>query len=317
MLNQYDTPGIYTSESIKSSELINGEVSSYAGIEPRLAIRYKITNSLSARASVNKVNQYIQLLSNTATPTPVDIWQLSTPFIKPLRGTDYGFGVSQSSGGVDYSFDLFYKSSTGNIDFRDFADLLLQPSMETQVLSGIGRSYGSEFSINKREGKITGRMSYAYIKSERQILPGQASQVNNGDWYPSAYDQPHNLKIFFNWQMSKASRLNINFIYNTGRPITAPIANYIIQGVVVSNFSERNAFRVPDYHRLDIGLTTNLNRRKSARYKSEITFSLYNFYARRNAFSIFFRQEQGSIVNALRLSVIGTVIPSVSYSFQF
>ena len=317
-LNLYETPQFLLEETLISQDFIeSGKVSDYSGIEPRFGLRYKITDRMSFRASINWINQYIQLLSNTATPTPVDIWQLSTPYIEPVRGRNLAAGISQSSNNVDYTVDVYYKKTDNIIDFRDFAKLLLQPAIESQILSADGRSYGAEFSIHKKQGNVTGRLSYAYTRSELRTKPGQASSINNNDWYFSAYDQPHSFKLFFNWQITKLTRFNMNFTYYTGRPITAPVNNYLVQGVVVPNFSERNTFRVPDYHRLDISYTVNTNRRSTARFKSDLTFTLYNFYARQNVFSIFFRPKTGSVVNARRLSVVGTIIPSVSYNFQF
>ena len=314
---------IYSSlDDISLDQIINntffeaGEVIRYGGFEPRLAMRFNITEDIAFKTSYNKARQYIQLLSNTVTPTPVDIWQVSTPYIKPLISDNFSAGVAHSFTGWQYNLDFYYKSQQNTIDYRDFASLLLESNLETQTLNGIGRSYGIEFTLEKKADDLSGRLSYVYSRSERKTLANQPQSINAGDWYPSSFDQPHNFKIFLNYQISKRDRLNFSFVYNTGRPITAPVGTYLIDNVVISNFSERNAFRLPAYHRLDISYTLSINRRKSARYKSDLTVSFYNFYARKNAFSIFYRQERGS-VDAFRLAVIGSVIPSISYNFQF
>ncbi len=318
LANIYNTENnLSTLEIIGTEEFGPGTVTSYSGLEPRVAIRYNVKENFAIKASYNRLYQYLQLLSNTATPTPVDIWQVSTPYIKPLSSNNYSAGIAHNFGSVDYNIDVYYKTLENTLDYRDFARLLLNSNLETETLAGRGRNYGAEISIAKKGEKFSGRFSYSYSKSEHQVYDGQNVTINQGAWFPSNFDQPHSIKLFFNFQISRRDRLNINFIYNTGRPITAPIGNYIVGGVVVSNFSDRNVFRLPDYHRLDIGYTFRVNRRKSARYQSELTFSFYNFYARKNAFSIFYRQETGSIINALKLSVIGTIIPSISYNFSF
>jgi len=316
--NVYNSTEDISDDQITGVNIYNNEsVISYGGLEPRIAARYNITDKIAFKLSYNKARQYIQLLSNTVTPTPVDIWQVSTPFVKPLVSDNFSAGIAHSLSEWQYNLDIYYKKQANTIDYRDFASLLLKTNLETQILNGEGRSYGTEFTLEKKGEKLSGRMSYVYSRSERKTLPGQASLINQGDWYPSNFDQPHNFKLFLNLQISKRDRININFVYNTGRPITAPVGTYQVDGVVIANFSERNAFRLSDYHRLDLSYTLNINRRQSARFKSELTFSLYNFYARRNAFSIFFREEKGTVINALRLAVVGSVVPSLSYNFQF
>ncbi len=308
---------ISTSTIIGTKDFAQGSVITYSGLEPRVAVRYNLLEGFALKASYNRVNQYLQLLSNTATPTPVDIWQVSTPYIQPLIADNFSAGIAHSFKSIDYSVDVYYKKLTNTIDHRDFADLLINNNLETETLSGEGRSYGAEFSLAKKGEKFSGRLSYTFSRSLHRIYDGQASTINNGEWFSANFDQPHSVKMFLNLVVSRRDRFNLSFVYNTGRPITAPFGTYIVNGVTISNFSNRNEFRLPSYHRLDLSYTFTVNRRKSARYQSDITLAFYNLYARRNAFSVFYRQENGSPINALRLSVIGSVIPSISYNFKF
>lgn len=318
------TSNLYSDESnisidqiIGTKEFDSGSVVSYRGLEPRVSMRYNLIDNISFKASYNRAFQYLQLLSNTTTPTPVDIWQVSNPYIKPLKADNFSLGLAGGFGNYDASIDLYYKKLENTLDYRDFADLILSTNLETQTLFGRGRNYGAEFSIAKKGEKLSGKFSYSFSRSQHQIYDNQNTTINGGDWFSANFDQPHSVKLFLNVVPSKRDRFNINFVYNTGRPITAPFGTYVVNGAVVSNFSDRNQFRLPSYHRLDVGYTFSINRRKSARYKSDISISLYNLYGRKNAFSIFYRQETGSPINALKLSVIGTAIPSVSYNFQF
>jgi hypothetical protein len=319
-VNSYERPFYFSSAEILTQydAADNEKVTSYHGIEPRISARWKMSENFSVKASYNRIYQYLHLLSNTATPTPVDIWQVSNTHLRPLAANNFSVGIFQKlADNLDYSLDVYYRQLENTVNHKDFADLLLQQNLETQVLIGEGRTYGLEFTLDKKGEKFSGKLSYGYARSEHRTDKTEIEQINGGAWFPSNFDQPHSFKFFINWNFSRRDRLNINFIYATGRPITAPIANYLVQGIVIPSFTERNMVRLPDYHRLDIGYTFRLNRRRSSRYRSDFTFSLYNVYARRNAFSVFYRQKTGSVVNALRLSVVGAVVPAVSYNFQF
>ncbi len=307
-----------TLDQSKSSQQIDGGViKTYQGLEPRISIRYAFIKQASIKLSYNRINQYIHLVSNTATPTPVDIWQVSNTHIKPLVANNYSFGVFGTfDDQYDVAADVYYKDLENTLDYKDFSAILLNPHLETAVVRGVGRAYGAEISIEKINSAITGKISYNYSRTERRTPPGITS-VNRGNWFPSNFDQPHTVKANFNWQISKRATFSMNFLYNTGRPITGVSSNYLLQNVIVTNFSDRNDFRLPDYHRLDMSYTFNLNRRKSARFKSDINLALYNVYGRKNAFSIFYRQLERVQTNAYKLSVVGATIPSISYNFSW
>ena len=319
-VNEYANEFFFDPSTIVSqNEVVNNEsIVLYSGIEPRISARWRAAENFSIKLSYNRLYQYIHLLSNTTSPTPVDIWQVSNTHIEPLRSDNYSIGVAhQLQKGLDYTLEFYYRRLDNTIDYRDFADLILQQNLEKSILIGEGRSFGSEFTISKNGKRFTGRLSYAFSHSQTRANKTDIETINNGEWYPTNFNQPHEVKLFMNWRVSKLDRFNINFIYNTGRPLTAPSSNYRQQSVIIPDFSERNKFRLPAYHRLDVSYTFSLNRRRGARFKNDLTLSIYNLYGRKNAFSIFFRQADGSAVNALRLAVIGSAVPSITYGFQF
>ena len=320
VVNSYQNEDFYSLEEIVStSEVLDkGAIKTYSGLEPRVSFRYSFSDDFSMKASYNRLYQYIHLLSNSTSPTPVDIWQVSNTHIQPLQSDNYSVGLFHKvSDRIDYSLDFYYRQLDNTIDHKDFADLLLNEHLETEILKGEGRAYGAELSLKKSGEKLSGRFSYSYSRSERRTNKTDIETINLGKWFPSNFDQPHNVKFFINWQLSRRDRFDVNFTFGTGRPITAPTSNYLLQGVVIPGFTERNDVRLPDYHRLDIGYTFTVNRRRSARYRHEFTLAFYNLYARKNVFSVFFRQRPGTAINALQLSVVGSVIPSITYNFRY
>jgi len=320
IVNTYLNDNFFSIETIQESTIINSNenIVSYHNIEPRLSLRYNINGASSLKLSYNRTVQNLHLLSNATTPTPIDIWQVSNTHIRPLLSDNYSIGLYHNlTDDLQLTIEGFYKSLSNIIEYKDFAQLTLNPNLETAILIGDGRAFGTEITLNKSGKKVSGRLNYSFSRSQRKTNRTNIETINNGEWFSSNFDTPHEVKLFLNWQVSKRDRFNINFILRTGRPITAPQSNFILQGVVISDFSKRNAIRLPDYHRLDFSYTLRLNKRTQTRYKSNLTVSFYNIYGRRNPFSVFFRQALGSSINALQLSVIGTVIPSVTYDFSF
>lgn len=320
VVNTYENDNFFSTETITGTNVIeeNTSIKKYFNIEPRASLRYSLNSSTSIKLSYNRTAQYIHLLSNTTTPTPIDIWQVSNTHIRPLIADNYSLGLySNYNDELNFSIEGFYKNLDNTIDYKDFADLTLNPHLETAVLIGSGQAYGGELSFSKSGEILSGKVNYSYSRSLRRTDRTTIETINNGQWFSSNFDTPHEIKMFLNWKISQRDRLSINFIYKSGRPITAPISNFVVQGVVIPEFSDRNVIRLPDYHRLDISYTFRINRRSVTRYKNDITFSFYNVYGRRNPFSVFYKQELGSSINALQLSVIGTMIPSITYNFSF
>ena len=306
---------------VETSE--RGEViANYGNLEPRFSLKYQLDNSSSIKTSYNRTAQYIHLLSNTTASTPVDIWTPVTNNIRPAMADQVALGYFRNFKDNEYEFssEVYYKRLTGLIDYVDGADLILNELVEGQVLEGEGRAYGAEFMFKKTEGKFNGWVSYTLARSERLV-----EGVNNGDWYPSRFDQTHNLSITGFYELNDRITFSANFVYNTGTPTTFANSGYYQQGFFIPNndLNARNNVRIPDYHRLDLSVTID-PKKSDKRWKGQWIIGVYNVYSKRNPFSIYFAQSDerpliGQPINteAIRFSVIGNFIPSISYNFTF
>jgi hypothetical protein len=296
-------------------------ISSYGGFEPRFSLRYRIGEQASLKLSYNRMRQYIHLISNTAATTPVDVWQLSTNYIPPQISDNYSLGFFRNfnENNIEASVEGFYRNIQNLVDYKDFADLLLNEHLETDLLPGTGSAYGVEFLLKKNEGRWSGWLSYTYSRSlAKADGPFPETRINNGDWYPSSFDKPHDFTLVAKYELLKNVFWGFNFVYNTGRPITAIVSSYELNKVIIPHFSERNAYRIPDYYRLDMSLTINGKKLRDRRFRSSFTISVYNFLARQNAFSVYYQQTRERLVpSATKLSVLGTFIPAISYNFSF
>jgi hypothetical protein len=232
-----------------------------------------------------------------------------------------GYFRNFKNNSIEFSGELYYKTMDNLIDYIDGADLILNNFLEGQILEGVGRAYGAELMLKKTEGKFSGWASYTLARSERQVMG-----INNDEWYPSRFDQTHNLSMTAFYELSKRVTLSANFVYNTGTPTTFVTTRFEQQGYVVPNSdaNERNNVRIPDYHRLDLSITIDPKPNSNKRWKGQWVIGVYNVYSRRNPFTIFFRQDTdripvGNPINteAVRLSVVGNFIPSISYNFKF
>lgn len=296
-------------------------ISTYSGLEPRFSVRYNLGNRQSLKFSFNHGYQYIHLLSNSVSQTPVDIWQVSTPYIKPQSSDNYALGYFLNLRGNQFetSVELYYRKLYNLVDYKDFPALLLNPHVETELINGIGKAYGVEFLIKRNRGKVSGSLSYTYSRTfirSNSTLPEET--VNDGKFYPTFFDQPHSIKCYLSYKIGKTQQFGLNLVHNSGRPITAPIGNYINADNFIPQFSDRNAYRIPYYQRVDVSYTFNRRILKKSGYKDSFTFSIYNVLGRRNAFSIFFKSSpDDKIHKAYRLSVLGTALPSLSYNFNF
>lgn len=296
-------------------------VQSYQGLEPRVSLKLQTSSQSSIKLSYNRMNQYIHLVSNSTAPTPVDIWQVSTPYIPPQRADNLSIGYYQNfyQNVFESSFEIYYKNIANLIDFRDFPDLLLNDHLETDLISGTGRAYGAEFYIRRKVGRWTGWISYAYSRSEIQIQNADPElEINGGEWYPTSYDQPNNLNIVGKRQLDKKSFFSFHFTYRTGRPITGLISTYNLSNSPIPHFSERNQYRIPDYIRLDLSLLLALRSNPMKKFDSNIALSIYNVFGRRNAYSVFYRRPDRVVIpKAYKLAVLGSAFPSVTYNFSF
>ena len=293
-------------------------ITAYPNLEPRFSVRLALSETSSLKASYNRMAQYLHLLSNTTAASPFDVWSLSTNNIRAERADQVALGYFRNFHQNDYeaSVEVYGKRMSNQIDFIDGANLLLNKDIEGDLLYGKGRAYGAEFYLRKNTGSLTGWVAYTLSHSQRQI-----NGINDGAWYDTKYDRRHVLAVVGIYALSPRWSLSGTFNYSTGVAATAPDSRYVVGGLVVPNLTGnvRNNFRVPAYHRLDLGATRQNPHRPGARYTSSWTFSVYNLYARRNAFSIFFRQnaDHPAETEAVRLSVLGSVIPAATYNFNF
>jgi hypothetical protein len=292
----------------------------YGGLEPRISINFRIDARNSLKISYNRMRQYLHQISNTTAPTPTDVWQVSNAYIPPQVGDNFSAGwfVQTESRVWDHAFEVFYKTVDALPAYRDFADLLVNPNVETELITGRGRSYGAEMAIRKDKGWLTGLLAYTWSRSWQQASsPYVGQSVNGGAWFPANFDQPHQLNLSVKMTVSPVSFFNFNFVYRNGRPVTVPTAGFAIGSATVPYFPLRNNFRLSDYHRLDVGYTFDLSRYRISGPKYTFNISVYNLYARDNAFSIFFKRDKFSVSRAYELSVIGAAIPAATLSVTF
>lgn len=292
----------------------------FHNLEPRVSLRVRFDETASIKASYNRVNQYLHLISNTASSTPIDIWQLSNTYFPAQRGDNYSLGFFKDFGApeLETSLEFFYRDMNGLVVTKNFAQLLGNPNIETEVLNATGYAYGGELSINRSFGDLELEFSITYARSFRKTVDNpEGITINQGEFFPADFDSPFNINLSAKWTQRDTRTFGLNFLYRTGRPVSAPRGVIpVFPNLLLPDFSERNSFRIPDYHRLDLSYTFDDGLIYKSRVKSDITFSLYNAYGRRNPFSVFF-QKEGTQVRAFTLSVLGTIIPFVSYNVRF
>jgi len=297
------------------------KIASFDNFEPRLSLAYQINEASSVKASFNRASQYLHLISNTTSATPLDIWAPSGKFLKPQLGNQYAIGYFKNIKNNEYSFELesYYKTVDNRVDYVDGADLIGQNNIETQVLLGKSRAYGLEVLLRKNTGKLTGWLSYTLSKSEQKTPGGSAggNGINNGDWYRTSYDRTHDLSLTGIYKLNDKWRFGTSFIYQTGRPVTYPNGQFVYNGLSIATYSGRNENRLPAYHRFDISATLTPKKNKNRKLNGEWVFSIYNIYNRRNATSISFGQNDNTTINeATRTSIFG-IVPSITYNFKF
>ncbi|MGY6560512.1 MAG: TonB-dependent receptor [Luteibaculaceae bacterium] len=301
-------------------EFGRGEViENYVIPEPRMSFKYELTDESSIKGSYNRMSQYLHLISNTTAATPLDVWIPSTNNIKPQIADQVSVGYFRNfrNNMFETSVEVFYKDFQNQVDFIDNANLLLNEFLEADLLTGIGRAYGAEFFIRKTKGKFNGWISYTLGRSERRI-----EGINRGEWFPNRFDQLHSLNTVAIYTFSEKWDFSSTFVLNSGTPTTFPTNRFFLEGIGVLPHNvnqDRNNLRLPAYHRLDLSATYTPAKKEGRKWSSYWTFGVYNVYARRNPFSIFFQANPDQPMNteAIRFAVLGTAVPSVSYNFQF
>jgi hypothetical protein len=294
-------------------------VKNYVGFEPRFSAVYKLSPFSSLKFGYNRIFQYLHLISNSVSITPVDIWQPSNQYFKPQQGDQYSLGYFRtlSNGKFDVSAEGFYKAINNILDFKDGSSLILNPNLETALLSGVAKSYGLEVALNKISGRLQGSLNYTYSRSLRKVQSKyQDESLNNGNYYPSNYDQPNVVNLTWKYAVSRRVSFTGNFTYRSGRPVTLPYGFTHVSNIPIVAFSERNSYRLPDYHRLDFALIIEGSHRRKKIFDGSWVISLYNVYARKNVYSVFYKTNENGIQTPYQLSIIGTILPSISYRLK-
>ncbi len=291
----------------------------FGGFEPRISARFNVTSNQSFKASYNRMRQYIHLISNTTSPTPVDLWQVSNKYLPPQLADNFSFGyfLNLKDNVWETSAEVFYKKMQNLVEYKNFPQLFLNRHIETELLSGRGRAYGGELYVRKLKGKWTGWASYTYSQTQIQVSSEfESESINRGSWFPSNYNKPHTLNIVTNRRTRNGGAYSFIYSYNTGRPLTAIESSYIVDGTVVPVYSERNKYKIPNYVRFDFSFTIGNVIKK---FDDSLVFSVYNLFGRQNAYSVFYQRPASNyfIPKAYTLSVLGSALPSITYNFKF
>ncbi|WP_370637433.1 TonB-dependent receptor domain-containing protein [Flagellimonas sp. HMM57] len=297
----------------------NEIVENYFNPEPRISARYLINPSLSLKAGYGRTYQYIHRLSNNTTVSPIDTWKISDLNIRPQSADQFTLGIFKNFDDNKYELSLegFYKQSDNILDFKTGAQVLLNENIVLETLQGEGKSYGVEFLVRKNTGKLNGWLGYTYSRSLiRFDSQFPENQINNGDFFPSNFDKPHDLSLVANYKFSKRFSFSTNFTYQTGRPVTVPVGSFTFDNSEFVVFSDRNSFRIPDFYRLDIGLNIEGNHKVKKLAHSFFTISVYNVLGRNNPFSVFFLTEDGE-VRGQKTSIFTIPVPAITYNFKF
>ncbi len=293
-------------------------IKTYHGPEWRFRGRYTLDNASSVKIGISRTRQYIHTMSNSASLSPTDTWRLSSPHLKPQVADEASIGYYRNfrQGTIEISVESYYKKLQNLVDFKSGATFLLNDNIEQVVLQGPGKSYGVEFSINK-SGKLNGWINYSYARTFIQLDGNYAEEtVNEGQFFPTSYDKPHTFNLVANYKLTRRISFSLNTTYNTGRPVTVPVAGFDFKNAQNIHFSDRNSYRIPDYFRVDFGLNLEGNHRIQKLAHAFWSLSIYNLTGRDNPFSVFFDVNDGEISGS-QLIIFGDPIPTLSYNFKF
>ncbi len=314
--------GIPRNESsvIEVKHFKNNEViKTFGGFEYRVSGRYLLRDDLSLKLGFNRTLQYIHLLTTNTTVSPTDIWKLSDLNIRPQKADQLSLGIFKNiiSKDMELSIEGYYKKMNDLLDYKIGAQLILNDELETELLQGNGKAYGIEFLIKKSSGRLNGHLGYTYSRALIRLNSTiREEQVNNGDFFPANFDKPHDLSFISNYRFTKRLSASVNFIYQTGRPITYPVGKYFYADEEQVLYSDRNQFRIPDYYRLDLGVNIEGSHKKKKLAHSFINISVYNLLGRNNPYSVFFVSEGGRI-KAYKTSIFSIPVPTLTYNFKF
>ena len=290
----------------------------YSSPEFRVAINLSTDPSGSVKLAFNQMNQHLFMLSNTIALAPNTQWKLSDYHLRPSSGSQFSVGVFRTFFGqrLESSIEAFYKRATNFPEFKDGANFISNPLVETEVLQGMQKSYGIEFFVKWNSKKTDGWIAYTYSRSLIRVNGDDLwNKINNGNTYPSNYDIPHSLNTIFNYHFSKRVTVSSTLNYQTGRPVTYPISVYYIMDQPYVDYSSRNKYRIPDYFRMDLSLNIEGNLKRDKLIHSSWQFTAYNLTGRKNAYSVYFQSEDGKL-NSYKYSIIGTQLFTVSWLFR-
>ena len=302
-------------------------ISSYTNLQPRFSFKWQIASNSSLKGSYNRMVQYLHLISNTTASNPLDVWTPSTKNIKPELADQFTLGWFadlDERRTWEFSVEGYYRRTRNQVDYIDGADLLINKLLEGDLLVGRGRAYGVEVYLQKKTGRFNGWMGYTLGKTELQV-----DGINRGEWYPTRFDQRHNLKLSGFYDLGNRWSVSGNFVLTTGTPVTFPTSRLVVQNILIPyNVNDsRNNVRLPAYHRLDLSFRLDgkkVKRGKERKNTDYWVFGVYNVYGRKNPFSVYFSQKDertpGGLVQdaqATQLAIVGTFIPSISYNFRF
>ena len=297
----------------------NKKIQNYGGPEFRASMRYSVLDNLSLKVSYNTLRQYIHLLTNTMSVSPTDIWKLSDRYVKPQIGDQISLGLYRNFRGnkIEVSLEGYYKNIKNFLDYKGGDSLIMNHDIEAAVLNTNAKAYGIEFMMKKMTGKLNGWISYTYARTLLRAVDRESADApNDGNYYPSNYDKPHDFTMITNYRLSHRFSVSLNFTYSTGRPYTPPIGKYYIDGAQRVYYADRNQFRIPDYYRADFAMNIEGNHKVKKLAHSSWTLSVYNLLGRKNPSSVYFQTKDGQ-VNGYQLSIFGQPIPTITYNFRF
>jgi hypothetical protein len=320
-VNYYEDGELPSAGTLQETRHETGVIKTYHAPELRLSARYAFQENLSLKAGFNTMHQYIHKVSNTSIMSPTDIWKLSDLNIKPQNGWQLAAGIYYETARKQYEFsaEVYYKHIGDYLNYRSSAVLLMNPHLETDVISTTGRAYGIELQAKKPTGKLNGWVSYTFSRSQlRQEDNRVAIPLNNGEWYSSEYDRPHEVKAVLNLKFTERYSLSSNFNYATGRPTTLPAGKYYdsYNHKYMPYYTDRNKYRIPDYMRLDLAFNIEPTHKLTSFLHTSFSIGVYNALARKNAYNIYYVNE-GDEIKGYKLSVFGTAIPYVSLNIRF
>ncbi|NQY06131.1 MAG: hypothetical protein HRT68_08105 [Flavobacteriaceae bacterium] len=306
---------IINTRSYRQNEIIK----TYSGFEPRIALKYDLSDRKTLKLGYNRMFQYIHLISNSFAALPFDIWKPAGAHVKPLEVNQISAGYAYDTPKREYNFIVegYYKTFNNLVEYINGADLFLNENIETQLLPAKGYAYGLEFGVYKTKGRFTGNANYTYsVTRRRTTSPFNSININNGDYYPSNYDRPHLFNITGNYRFSKKWKVGAFFTLQSGRPTTYATGKFIIDGVQFFTYSDRNAFRLNPTHRLDLSFTYTPTKKENRKWSGHWVFGVYNAYGHKNPFSVYSNLRDNQL-RTFQYSIIGAPVPFVTYNFKF